>query len=89
MFERRCFLATEIIRRVEINPVEPVRLAHHRSLAPGRYSAQAVRGKLYLLFPHGKEGFYPVEWIGNERMIPEFVVTETGDIEKIPVTAQR
>jgi hypothetical protein len=89
MFERRCFLASEIIRRIEIDPIQPVRLAHHRSLAPGRYSAQAIRGRLYLLFRPGEEGFYPVEWIGTERMISEFVVTETGDVEKIPVTAGR
>jgi hypothetical protein len=80
-------LASETIRRVEMNPVAPVRLAHHRSLAPGRYSAQAIRGRLYLLFRPGEEGFYPVEWLGTERMISEFIVTETGHIEKIPVTA--
>jgi hypothetical protein len=80
-------LASEAIKRVELNRVEPVPLAHHRSLAPGRYSAQAVRGRLYLLFRKGEEGFYPVEWIGTERMISEFIVTETGLIEKIPVTA--
>ena len=71
----------ETIEKVELKPIEAVKISHHRSLPPGRYSAIHIefRNRLYLLRKEGESGLgYIIAWQGKGMMFSDFEVMSDG-----------
>ena len=77
-------MANEAIEKVELKPIEAVKVSHHRSLPPGRYMSYRGWKNFYFLArvtdPPGT--LYLVEWGGKGQMITDFEVTPEGTVDQ-------
>ncbi len=74
---------TDTIEKVELKPIEAVKISHHRSLPPGRYHSYRGYGNFYFLRKIlADDPLYVVEWEGRRCMIPDFEVTPEGTVNQ-------
>ena len=70
------------MKKVELTPVVPTDVSHHRELPAGHYSVMLTgfRQNVCLIKESGGNLFL-INWLGKGQMLGNFIVLESGELE--------
>ena len=71
------------VEKIEISPVVPTKITHHRELPAGQYYVvlSGFQSKLYLIKEYISKKMYLIEWGGKAKLKLEFNIKEDGTLQ--------